>query len=110
MAAAPAPVPALRGPDTTSARSRPTRAGYALSEEDGGDHAQVGGLSEGFAVRVFFGGEFEAARLRLTGLPSADGDGLVRLEHPFARVGRGGIAGIDGVEAIDRSATAARTP
>src|SRR5207247_2108402 len=75
---------------------------HALLVKDGGDHAQVGGLAEGLTVRTCLGREFEAARLGLTRLPPADGDGLVWAEHPFTGVSRGRLARIDGVEPIDR--------
>ena len=74
----------------------------ALLEEGSGDHSQVGGRAERLTVRSRFGREFEAPRLGLARLPPVDGDGLVRVEHPLARAGRGCLTGIDGVEAIDR--------
>ena len=72
-----------------------------LPEEDGGDCSEVGRLAERLAVRFLLGGELEAARLGAARLPAADRDGLVGVQHPFARAGRGRLARVDGVETVD---------
>src|SRR5260370_1111165 len=69
---------------------------------NGRPDAQVGGLAEGWGVRARLGREFEAARFGLARLPAADGDRLIRVEHPFAGIARGGLPRIDGVEPVDR--------
>ncbi len=59
-------------------------------------------LPSAWPYEPLLGRELETPRLALARLPAADGHGLVGAEHPLARIGRGALARVDGVEAVDR--------
>ena len=55
-----------------------------------------------YPVDHLLGREFEAASLRAAGLPTADRDRLIGIEHPLASVGGRRLPGIDRVETVNR--------